>query len=315
MKFLVAGGAGFLGSNLVRNLLAGGNEVVVLDNFVTGNKKFLESFESNNNLTTLTQDITEKISSSHFKDVDYIFNFACPASPPQYQRFPLRTLKTSLLGSINLLDLAWELKVPYFLASTSEIYGDPQISPQNEKYWGNVNPIGIRSCYDEGKRAAEALAMDYRRELGVDIKIVRIFNTFGPGMAIDDGRVMSNYIRNAIRNEPLQVFGDGSQTRSFCYVDDLIEGILKFALADKDVTGPINLGNTVEITMLELAKEVIARVESGSSIIFKDLPGDDPKQRMPDIRLAKSTLGWEPTTSYGDGINKMIEDFRKRVSI
>jgi len=311
---LIAGGAGFLGLSLAKALRRQGHQVTILDNFVTGSKAEAEKLIANDpGVTLLRHDVTLPLPTDEFLDISYIYNFACPASPPQYQKYPLRTLKTSILGCINLLDLAENLKIPYLFASTSEIYGDPLISPQKESYWGNVNPIGIRACYDEGKRVGETLVMDYGRERNVQGKICRIFNTFGPGMDLNDGRVMSNYIRNALQGLPLEVNGDGMQTRSFCYVDDLIEGIL--SLASSDCTGPINLGNTVPITMLDLAKEVIEKTESNSQIIFNDLPGDDPKQREPDISLAKELLGWEPRTVYSHGIEKMIEDFRSRMAV
>ena len=311
---LIAGGAGFLGLNLAKAIRRQGHQVTIIDNFVTGSKAEAEKLIANDDGVTLVRhDVSIPLPTDQFLDISFIYNFACPASPPQYQKFPLRTLKTSILGSINLLDLADNLKIPYLFASTSEIYGDPLVSPQHENYWGNVNPIGIRSCYDEGKRVGEALVMDYGRERNLNGKICRIFNTFGPGMDLNDGRVMSNYIRNALQGLPLEVNGDGSQTRSFCYVDDLIEGVMSFA--SSEFTGPINLGNTVQITMLDLAKEVILKTQSNSQIIFKDLPGDDPKQREPDISLAKELLSWEPRTPYANGIEKMIEDFRLRMAV
>jgi UDP-glucuronate decarboxylase len=310
---LIAGGAGFLGINLAKAIRRQGHQVTILDNFVTGSKAEAENLIANDKGVTLVRhDVTMPIPTDQFLDISFIYNFACPASPPQYQKFPLRTLKTSILGSINLLDLADNLKIPYLFASTSEIYGDPLVSPQHENYWGNVNPIGIRACYDEGKRVGEALVMDYGRERNLNGKICRIFNTFGPGMDLNDGRVMSNYIRNALQGSPLEVNGDGSQTRSFCYVDDLTEGVM--SLASSECTGPINLGNTAPISMLDLAKEVILKTQSNSQIIFKDLPGDDPKLREPDISLAKELLSWEPRTPYANGIEKMIEDFRLRMA-
>jgi UDP-glucuronate decarboxylase len=311
---LIAGGAGFLGLNLAKAIRRQGHQVTILDNFVTGSKAEAEKLIANDDGVTLVRhDVTIPIPTDQFLDISIIYNFACPASPPQYQKFPLRTLKTSILGSINLLDLADNLKIPYLFASTSEIYGDPLVSPQHENYWGNVNPIGIRACYDEGKRVGEALVMDYGRERNLNGKICRIFNTFGPGMDLNDGRVMSNYIRNALQGSPLEVNGDGSQTRSFCYVDDLIEGVM--SLASSECTGPINLGNTVPISMLDLAKDIILKTQSNSQIIFKDLPGDDPKLREPDISLAKDLLSWEPRTPYANGMEKMIEDFRLRMAV
>ena len=311
---LIAGGAGFLGLNLAKAIRRQGHQVTILDNFVTGSKAEAEKLIANDDGVTLVRhDVTIPIPTDQFLDISIIYNFACPASPPQYQKFPLRTLKTSILGSINLLDLADNLKIPYLFASTSEIYGDPLVSPQHENYWGNVNPIGIRACYDEGKRVGEALVMDYGRERNLNGKICRIFNTFGPGMDLNDGRVMSNYIRNALQGSPLEVNGDGSQTRSFCYVDDLIEGVM--SLASSECTGPINLGNTVPISMLDLAKDIILKTQSNSQIIFKDLPGDDPRLREPDISLAKDLLSWEPRTPYANGIEKMIEDFRLRMAV
>lgn len=296
---LVTGGSGFIGSHLCEFLLKKGNEVICLDNFFTGSKKNIEHLCDYSAFEIIRHDIIEPI----FLEVNEIFNLACPASPVHYQYNPVKTIKTSVMGAINMLGLAKRVKARILQASTSEIYGDPCIHPQTENYWGNVNPIGIRSCYDEGKRCAEALFVDYHRQNNIDIRIARIFNTFGPRFHLEDGRVISNFIVNALKNKPLEVYGDGTQTRSFCYVDDLIEGLYKLMNSEKFV-GPINLGNPNEITILELAKKIIQITESKSEIIFKELPQDDPVRRKPDISLAKSILNWKPTTT----LEKALED-------
>ena len=306
MRCLIAGGAGFLGSHLCERLLKDGHEVICLDNYFTGRKVNIEHLLENKNFELIRHDITEPISI----EADWIFNLACPASPPHYQYDSVKTIKTSVLGAINLLELAKKCKARIFQASTSEVYGDPAIHPQIESYWGNVNPIGIRSCYDEGKRVAETLFMDYHRQYGVDIRIVRIFNTYGPRMLMNDGRVVSNFIVQALNGDDITIYGDGKQTRSFCYVDDLIEGFIRL-MTQEDITGPINIGNPGEFTMLELANEVIKLTKSKSKIVYKPLPGDDPKMRKPDISLAKQFLGWEPKIQLNDGLKKTIKYFEK----
>lgn len=309
MRLLVTGGAGFLGSHLCERLLGEGHEVIALDNLFTGSRKNLHEIVSHPNFSLVLHDVTIPF----FLEVDGIFNLACPASPVHYQRNPVQTLKTSVHGAINMLGLAKRTGARFLQASTSEIYGDPEVSPQPEDYWGNVNPIGIRSCYDEGKRAAETLAMDYSRQFGVDVRIARIFNTYGPRMAHDDGRVVSNFAVQALRNEPITIYGDGSQTRSFCYFEDLIDGLIRLFF-NSEVREPINLGNPEEITIGQLAKEIIEISRSKSSLVLKDLPSDDPKRRKPDISRAKSLLGWEPRTSRSDGLRKTIEYFRQDFS-
>jgi UDP-glucuronate decarboxylase len=308
MRILVTGGAGFLGSHLCERLLSDGNEVVCLDNFFTGSKQNIASFATNPAFELVRHDVIDP-----FKyEVDQIYNLACPASPPHYQYNPIKTIKTSVMGSINCLGLAKRLKARVFQASTSEVYGDPQIHPQPESYWGNVNPIGKRSCYDEGKRCAETLFFDYHRENKVDIRVVRIFNTYGPRMHEADGRVVSNFIVQALKGEDLTVYGDGTQTRSFCYVDDLIEGFVR-TMKQTETTGPINLGNPGEFTMLELAELTIKLVGSKSKVIHKRLPADDPKQRKPDITIAKKLLKWETAIPLEDGLKRTIAYFRKRL--
>lgn len=309
VRILVTGGAGFLGSHLCRKLLKENHEVICLDNFYTGTKSNILDLMENHNFELIRHDITIPI----FLEVDLIMNLACPASPIHYQKFPVQTTKTSVLGAINMLGLAKRLSVPIFQASTSEIYGDPATSPQKETYWGNVNPIGIRACYDEGKRVAETLFFDYSRQFDLDIKIARIFNTYGPDMSLEDGRVVSNFIVQCLRNEPITIYGDGQQTRSFCYVEDLINAFYSFINTDKKITGPINLGNPVEYSMIELATEIKAITQSKSELIFKSLPSDDPKQRKPDITLAKELLGWEPKVSLKDGLTKTVESFISRI--
>lgn len=305
MKILVTGGAGFLGSHLCEILLSQGHEVIALDNLYTGSKENINHLNLNPKFEFIRHDVTFPL----YLEAEGIFNLACPASPVQYQKHPVQTFKTSVHGAINLLGLAKRTGARILQASTSEVYGDPTVSPQNEEYWGNVNPIGIRSCYDEGKRAAESLFMDYRREFNVDTKIARIFNTYGPRMAINDGRVVSNFIVQALRNEDLTIYGDGKQTRSFCYVDDLIDGLIKLFFKD-DVNGPINFGNPIPATMLELAEEIKTMCDSGSRIVHLPLPSDDPTNREPDIRKAQSTLQWDPKTSRKVGLERTISYFK-----
>jgi UDP-glucuronate decarboxylase len=309
MRILVTGGAGFLGSHLCERLILQGHDVVCLDNFFTGRKTNIQHLIANPRFELVRYDIIDP-----FKfEVDRIYNLACPASPPHYQFNPIKTLKTSVMGAINCLGLAKRVKARVFQASTSEVYGDPAVHPQPESYWGNVNPIGLRSCYDEGKRCAETLFFDYHREHGVDIRVVRIFNTYGPRMLADDGRVVSNFIVQALRGHDLTVYGDGSQTRSFCYVDDLVEGFLRFMEQDACV-GPMNLGNPGEFTMLQLAELVLKKVGGPSRITHKPLPSDDPKQRRPDISLAQKHLRWEPTVPLADGLEKTIAYFRQSLA-
>lgn len=311
MRILITGGAGFLGSHLCDTLLSQGHEVICLDNFYTGFKKNVDHLRSNEKFELIRHDVTAPIQ----VEVDAIMNLACPASPIQYQRHPVQTIKTSILGAINMLELANRLHIPILQASTSEVYGDPSISPQKEDYWGNVNPIGIRACYDEGKRSAETLFFDFHRQFDLQIKVARIFNTYGPRMDLLDGRVVSNFIVQALRNEPISIYGDGSQTRSFCYVSDLVSGLQKLLESDSTVTGPINIGNPRDFTMLELASKVIKIANSNSTLKFLPLPSDDPKQRKPDISLAKKALDWEPKVSLEDGIAMTIEDFTKRLGL
>ena len=306
-RILVTGGAGFVGSNLCEKLLNDGNYVICLDNFFTGSKANVEKFANNPNFELVNHDVTDE----YLNDVDQIYNLACPASPPHYQYDPIKTMKTSVLGIINMLELAKKCNATILQASTSEVYGNPNVHPQLESYWGNVNPIGIRSCYDEGKRCAETLMMDYHRQFGIDTKIVRIFNTYGPNMAQNDGRVVSNFILQALKNEDITIYGDGSQTRSFCYVDDLVEGLIK--MMNSKLTGPVNLGNPSERTVLDFAKLVIKMTNSNSKIVNKPLPSDDPIKRRPDISLAKRELDWQPTVDIADGLNKTIEYFKKLV--
>jgi len=307
LRYLVTGGAGFLGSHLCELLLNEGHEVLAVDNLYTGTKQNFFNFSSHSNFEFMRHDVTFPL----YVEVDGIFNLACPASPVHYQRFPVQTIKTSVIGAINMLGLAKRLNVPILQASTSEVYGDPEVSPQKESYWGNVNPIGIRSCYDEGKRAAESIFFDYHRQFQVDIKVARIFNTYGPRMSFDDGRVVSNFVLQALRGEDLTIFGDGSQTRSFCFVTDLVEGLYKF-MNSKQIPGPLNLGNENEISILETAKFIIQKVGSTSKIKHLDLPSDDPKQRKPDTRAAFETLNWQASTSFEDGIKQTIKDFKDR---
>jgi UDP-glucuronate decarboxylase len=308
MKILVTGGAGFLGSHLIDKLLVLGNEVICLDNFYTGSKKNIERHLQDPSFELIRHDVTFPM----YYEVEGIFNLACPASPIHYQNDPVQTLKTSVHGAINLLGLAKRTGSRIFQASTSEIYGDPAVSPQNEEYWGNVNPIGIRSCYDEGKRAAETLFFDYHRQHSVDIRVARIFNTFGPRMSFNDGRVVSNFILQALRNEPITIYGDGSQTRSFCYVDDLVDGFVKLFF-EEGIFQPINLGNPEPISMNQLATEILDLTGSKSKIDHKSLPKDDPTNREPDISKAKKILGWEPKINRIDGLKKTIEYFEKEL--
>lgn len=308
MNILVTGGAGFLGSHLVERLLHAGHYVVVADNFYTGSPQNLFSVRGHERLEVIRHDITLPL----YVEVEGIFNLACPASPIQYQKNPVQTLKTSVHGAINLLGLAKRTNSRILQASTSEVYGDPGVNPQPEDYWGNVNPIGIRSCYDEGKRAAESLFFDYQRQYGVDIKVARIFNTYGPRMALNDGRVVSNFIVQALRGDDLTIYGKGTQTRSFCYVDDLVEGLIKLFFSDS--TGPINLGNPNPISMLDLAREIIQLTNSSSVINFQPLPENDPKLREPDISKALSELNWEPKIDRTNGLLATIEYFREEIA-
>ena len=304
-RVLVTGGAGFLGSHLCDKLIATGYEVLCVDNLFTGSKENIRHLSGHPHFEFMYHDITEPL----FVEVDQIYNLACPASPPHYQFDPIKTAKTCFLGALNMLDLAKRCKARILQASTSEVYGDPAVHPQPETYHGNVNPIGIRSCYDEGKRIAETLFFDYHRQHNVDIRVVRIFNTYGPRMNPEDGRVVSNFIMQALHNEDITIYGDGRQTRSFCYVDDLIDGMYRM-MNEEGFTGPVNLGNPGEFTMLELAEIVIARTNSKSKITFKSLPADDPTQRKPVITLAKEKLGWEPAVALDDGLEKTITYFR-----
>lgn len=309
MRILVTGGSGFIGSHLTAELLNAGHQVLVLDNFYTSDKANIQHLAANQNLEVIRHDVINPF----IAEVDAIYHLACPASPVHYQRFPVQTIKTSVLGSINMLDLALRLRVPILLSSTSEVYGDPTISPQQEEYWGNVNPIGIRACYDEGKRAAETLFFDYHRQYGVNIKIARIFNTYGPNMSPYDGRVVSNFIMQALKSEDITIYGDGKQTRSFCYVDNLVTGLIKLMESPAAVHGPINLGNPVELTVRGLAELIIEKTDSKSHIIFKDLPEDDPKQRKPDISKAKKILDWVPDIEISEGLEKTIEYFSTKL--
>jgi len=309
MRILVTGGAGFLGSHLCDRLLADGHEVLAVDNLYTGSKVNIAHNLQNPNFEFMRHDVTFPL----FVEVDAIYNLACPASPVHYQKFPTQTIKTSVIGAINMLGLAKRLGIPILQASTSEVYGDPTISPQPESYWGNVNPIGLRSCYDEGKRAAESLFFDYHREHNVQIRVARIFNTYGPRMNLHDGRVVSNFIRQAISGEAITLYGTGEQTRSFCYVDDLIDGLVKLMNTPGDVVGPINLGNPVEFTMKELAAKVIELTSSKSEMVYEALPSDDPQQRKPDTTKASEILGWAANVDLNAGLLRTIADFKPRV--
>ena len=306
MNILITGGAGFLGSHLCDALIEKGHDILCVDNFFTGNKSNISHLLTNPNFTLIRHDVTFPL----YVEVDQIYNLACPASPIHYQFDPVQTTKTSVHGAINMLGLAKRLKARILQASTSEVYGDPEIHPQTEEYWGRVNPIGIRSCYDEGKRCAETLFFDYWRQHKLEIKVMRIFNTYGPRMHPHDGRVVSNFIVQALNNKPITIYGDGSQTRSFCYVDDLITGMIKLMESQKSITGPINMGNPSEFTMIELAELVIKLTSSRSKLKFKPLPEDDPKQRQPNISLAKSKLNWSPKVSLEEGLNKTITYFK-----
>jgi len=310
-RVLITGGAGFIGSHLCERLLDQGHEVICVDNFFTGSRRNVEHLFSNPRFEVIRHDVTFPL----YLEVDQIYNLACPASPVHYQHDPVQTTKTSVMGAINMLGLAKRLRVPILQASTSEVYGDPAVHPQTEDYWGNVNPIGTRSCYDEGKRAAETLFFDYRRQHDLDIKVIRIFNTYGPRMHPNDGRVVSNFIVQALRGEPITIYGDGSQTRSFCYVDDLVDGMVRLMNTGHDVTGPINVGNPGEFTMLELARAVLDITGSTSEIEYRPLPQDDPKQRRPDITLAQRELGWEPTIALTAGLSRTIEYFREALGV
>jgi UDP-glucuronate decarboxylase len=305
-RILITGGAGFLGSHLCDKLLEQGHDIICVDNFFTGSKNNILHLIPHPHFELIRHDITNPI----YLEIDEIYNLACPASPVHYQVNPIKTIKTSVMGAINTLGLAKRVKAKILQASTSEVYGDPEIHPQPEAYWGRVNPIGIRSCYDEGKRAAECLMMDYHRQNAVNVKIVRIFNTYGPRMAVNDGRVVSNFIVQALTHQDLTVYGDGSQTRSFCYVDDMIDGIIRMMDTPDDFLGPVNLGNPSEFTILELAERLIRMTGSCAKIIFRPLPQDDPVQRKPDIRLARETLGWQPKIPPEEGIEKTIAYFR-----
>lgn len=306
-RILITGGAGFLGSHLTDRLLEQGHEVLCADNLFTGTKRNIEHLHANPRFEFIRHDVTFPL----FIEVDEIYNLACPASPVHYKHDPVQTTKTSVHGAINMLGLAKRLNCKIFQASTSEVYGDPFIHPQTEDYWGNVNPIGPRSCYDEGKRCAETLFFDYHRQHNLNIKVARIFNTYGPRMHHADGRVVSNFIVQALAGKSITIYGDGSQTRSFCYVDDLVEGFIRLMATDDDVTGPVNLGNPGEFTIKELAEKVIEMTGSKSKLIFEDLPTDDPKQRQPDITLARNTIEWEPTVPLDEGLKKTIAYFEK----
>lgn len=308
-RILVSGGAGFIGSHLCTRLISEGHEVICLDNFFTGSKDNIMHLMDNHRFEVVRHDVTYPYSA----EVDEIYNLACPASPIHYQHDPIQTAKTSVMGAINMLGLAMRLNAKLLQASTSEVYGDPIVHPQPESYWGNVNPVGYRSCYDEGKRCAETLCMDYHRQNKVRVKIIRIFNTYGPRMLPNDGRVVSNFVLQALSNKDITIYGDGKQTRSFQYIDDLIEGMVRMMDTEDNFTGPVNLGNPNEFSVLELAQRIIKLTGSSSNIVFQSLPDDDPRQRQPDITLAKEKLGWEPTIELEDGLQRMIEYFRNSV--
>ena len=310
VRILVTGGVGFLGSHISRELLSRGHEVLAVDNYYTGSKQNVEDLMDHKKFEILRHDVTFPL----FVEVDAIMNMACPASPVHYQRFPVQTTKTSVLGAVNMLGLAKRLNIPVLQASTSEVYGDPTVSPQPETYSGNVNPIGIRACYDEGKRVAETLFFDYRRQYDLQIKVARIFNTYGPSMQINDGRVVSNFIVQALRNEDITIYGDGSQTRSFCYVSDLVDGLISLLFTEETVTGPINLGNPTEDKISYLADEIIKLTNSHSKIIQLPLPEDDPKQRKPDISKAQAILSWNPKVDLKTGLKRTITDLSARLA-
>ena len=310
MRILVTGGAGFIGSHLSERLLSDGHEVLCLDNFFTGRRENILQLLDNPRFELIRHDVTEPI----LLEVDHIYNLACPASPVHYQYNPVKTVKTNVMGTINMLGLAKRVHARILQASTSEVYGDPLVHPQTEDYWGNVNPIGLRSCYDEGKRLAETLMTDYHRQNKVDIRIARIFNTYGPRMLEADGRVVSNFIVQALRGQPLTLYGEGQQTRSFCYVDDLVEGLIRLMNVE-DLHQPVNLGNPSEFTIRQLAEEVIKACDSKSGFTYLPLPADDPRQRQPDITRAQRELGWNPTIPLSDGLKRTVEDFKARVSV
>lgn len=309
MRILVTGGVGFLGSHISRELISRGHEVLAVDNYYTGSKRNVEDLLESKNFEILRHDVTFPL----FVEVDAIMNMACPASPVHYQRFPVQTTKTSVLGAVNMLGLAKRLNIPVLQASTSEVYGDPTVSPQPESYSGNVNPIGIRACYDEGKRVAETLFFDYKRQYDLQIKVARIFNTYGPNMQINDGRVVSNFIVQALQNKDITIYGDGTQTRSFCYVSDLVDGLISLLFSPKDVNGPINLGNPTEDKISFLANEIIKLTNSNSKVVQMPLPEDDPKQRKPDISKAQQVLGWNPKTNLKSGLELTIADLATRL--
>ncbi len=304
-RIIVTGGAGFLGSHLCKKLLEEGNDVICLDNFFTGTKDNIIPLMDNHHFEVIRHDVVHPI----FLEADEIYNLACPASPPHYQFNPIKTTKTSVMGAINMLGLAKRVKAKFLQASTSEVYGDPEVHPQLESYWGNVNPIGFRSCYDEGKRCAETLCFDYHRENKVAIKVVRIFNTYGPNMHPNDGRVVSNFIVQALKGQDITIYGDGSQTRSFCFVSEMIDGFVRMMNSDEEFTGPVNMGNPGEFTIKEQKKKIVEMTGSKSNLIYKPLPHDDPQQRQPDISLAKEKLGWEPKIVLDEGLKQTISYF------
>lgn len=308
-KVLITGGAGFLGSHLCERLLKEGNEVICVDNFFTGSKENISHLFGNPFFEVIRHDVTFPL----YLEVDQIYNLACPASPVHYQHDPVQTTKTSVHGAINMLGLAKRVKARILQASTSEVYGDPEVHPQHEGYWGKVNPIGIRSCYDEGKRCAETLFFDYHRQHNIDIKVVRIFNTYGPRMHPNDGRVVSNFIVQALKGEDITIYGDGTQTRSFCYVNDMVEAFILMMQSEKGFTGPVNVGNPGEYSMMELAEKTLTMVGGNSKIVYQRLPQDDPKQRKPDITIAKTKLGWSPTISLDEGLGKTIRYFKEQL--
>jgi UDP-glucuronate decarboxylase len=308
-RILVTGGSGFIGSHLCDRLIADGHEVLCVDNFFTGSRRNISHLLGHPSFEVLRHDITFPL----YVEVDQIYNLACPASPVHYQYDPIQTTKTSVSGAINMLGVAKRLRIPILQASTSEVYGDPAVHPQTEDYWGHVNPIGPRSCYDEGKRCAETLFFDYRRQLGISIKVARIFNTYGPRMHPNDGRVVSNFIVHALEGKPITIYGDGTQTRSFCYVDDTVDALVRFMNTSDEVTGPFNIGNPLEISMNELAQKVLEETGSNVPLNYCPLPVDDPKQRRPDIRQARETLGWEPRVDLADGLGRTIAWFRDTV--